>query len=344
MALNLFAAAQESTKKDGCLLEFKAGKMHMDPNTKMVRAEKRKGLIQLRTEDGMIQFIWKDRVSNQADDPLHIFRDEATFRKVQEANARVYVLEFKDSNRKLFYWLQEPSDEKDEQYCADVNKYINNPPQPGANTDDKTGGLGNLDQNQLLQFLAQQSGGNLSGLRDMLRQQGVGGAGQRRTNATTGSSGNTGGSSSSSGSTATATQSSAGGSAGGRAFNSDALKNIVANLSRDKPIEPQLTDVVNVEEIIKSGILDNEEIVKKLAEYLPEGGPVTFENLKENLNSPQFKEAVRLFNQALKSGELATIAMSFGLDASAMGPNSTIEDFLQAIQKQQKDEEKKEKK
>jgi hypothetical protein len=102
-----------------------------------------------------------------------------------------------------------------------------------------------------------------------------------------------------------------------------------------------LSDVVNVEEIIKSGLLDNEDIVKKLLEFLPEGSNLTVENLRENLNSAQFKEAVRNFNQALRSGELASIAISFGLDASSLGPNSTIEDFLLAIQKSSKEEEKK---
>lgn len=67
-------------------------------------------------------------------------------------------------------------------------------------------------------------------------------------------------------------------------------------------------DVVNVEEILKSGILDNEEIVKKLVEFLPEGH-VNAQNLRDNLNSSQFKEAVRNFNQALRSGELSTIGI-----------------------------------
>jgi len=117
--------------------------------------------------------------------------------------------------------------------------------------------------------------------------------------------------------------------------NANALKNIVANFAKEK-VEPSLMDVVNIEEIVKSGILENEEIVKKLVEFIPpESNHITAENLKDNLNSNQFKEAVRNFNQALKSGELSSIAMSFGLDASGIGPNSTIEDFLQAIQKSQ---------
>jgi len=348
MALNLFAAAAE-VKKDS-LVEFRAGKMNMDLNTKIVRADKRKGLVQLKHEDGLIHFIWKDRSSNQAETDLMIFRDDAVFRKVVEAKARVYVLEFKASNKKLFFWMQEPSDEKDEQYATDINKFINNPPEPGTNAqggaDDK--GLGGLDQNQLLQFLANAQGsGNLSGLRELL-QRGAGGgtptAQRTPTRSTTSQASptvtRTQPTATSTTTVSRTTTSSTSSSVSGpiSSATSNALKNIVANFAKDK-VEPSLSDVVNSEEILKSGILDNEEIVKKLVEFLPEG-QVTAENLKENLNSPQFKEAIRNFNQALRSGELATIAVSFGLDASSIGPNSSIEDFLLAIQKQSKDEKK----
>jgi hypothetical protein len=51
--------------------------------------------------------------------------------------------------------MQEPSEEKDEQICTDVNNNINNPPKPGGNgAAGGDAGLGGLDQNQLLQFLA----------------------------------------------------------------------------------------------------------------------------------------------------------------------------------------------
>lgn len=345
MALNLFAAATE-VKKDS-LVEFRAGIMNMDPNTKIVRADKRKGLVQLKHEDGLIHFIWKDRSSNRVETDLMIFRDDAAFRKVAEAKARVYVLEFKASNKKLFFWMQEPSDEKDEQFVNDINKYINNPPEPGSDANggaDDKGALGNLDQNQLLQFLAQAQGsGNLNGLRELLQR-----GGQRRPQPTGSTPVSTPSRLQPSTTTATAntstasrpTTSSTTPSATGpiSSATSNALKNIVANFAKEK-VEPTLSDVVNTEEILKSGILENQEIVKKLVEFLPEG-QITAENLKDNINSPQFKEAVRNFNQALRSGELSAIAISFGLDASQIGPNSSIEDFLLAIQKQAKDEKK----
>jgi len=119
-------------------------------------------------------------------------------------------------------------------------------------------------------------------------------------------------------------------------FPVQALQNILSNIAQR--VEPSLTDVVNVDEIVKSGLFENEQVVNKLAEFLPEGH-VTAENMKENINSIQFKQAVRLFNEALRSGELATIMTSFGLESSSIGPNSTIEDFLMAIQRQAKKED-----
>lgn len=34
------------------------------------------------------------------------------------------LLKFKDSSRKCFYWLQEPKDDKDEEFMKKVNAYM----------------------------------------------------------------------------------------------------------------------------------------------------------------------------------------------------------------------------
>jgi 26S proteasome regulatory subunit N13 len=43
-------------------------------------------------------------------------------------SSRVFLLEFKDTSRKLFFWMQEPKDDKDEDFLTKINQYINNPP------------------------------------------------------------------------------------------------------------------------------------------------------------------------------------------------------------------------
>lgn len=40
---------------------------------------------------------------------------------------RVYLLKFKSSNQKLFFWMQSKSDEKDEENVSRVNLLINDP-------------------------------------------------------------------------------------------------------------------------------------------------------------------------------------------------------------------------
>ena len=57
-----------------------------------------------------------------------MFPGDAVLRKVVEADARVYLLDF-ETGRKLFFWMQEPSDEDDDDYCKQINEYISNPPQ-----------------------------------------------------------------------------------------------------------------------------------------------------------------------------------------------------------------------
>lgn len=62
---------------------------------------------------------------------LIIFPEEAVFSKVTKGTTgRVFILKFKTSERKLFFWLQEPKDDKDKEYEEKVNQYINNPPTP----------------------------------------------------------------------------------------------------------------------------------------------------------------------------------------------------------------------
>jgi len=314
------------------LVEFKAGKMIMEG--KMVRPDKRKGLVQLRqSEDGLIHFVWKERLSGQAENDLIIFPDDAVFKKVKESNGRVYLLEFKNSSKRLFFWMQELSDEKDEQRCNDINKYIAEPPQP-----ERPGGdLSGLNQDQLLRLLAQQGG--LGALRSQLQA----GPGARRAEPGSGRT------PAAAPRIPTLPSNPSASNAASRAqpaqpVSISTLRNILSGLPDTRPaVEkgPQLNDIINPDDVVASGLFDHPDVVQKLAEFLPEG-PVNAQNIKDHVRSPQFQQAVSLFNSALRSGEMVTIMTNFGIDASSIGPNPTIEDFLVAVQKQvRKDQEKK---
>lgn len=155
------------------LVEFKAGKMSM--KGKMVHPDKRKGLLYVyQSEDSLMHFCWKDRQTGTIEDDLIIFPDDCEFKRVNQCTTgRVYVLKFKSSNKKFFFWVQEPKTEKDDDNCRKLNEVLNNPPTPGSN---RSGGgtpdgdlqnlLSNMSQQQLVQLFG--GVGQMGGLSSLL--------------------------------------------------------------------------------------------------------------------------------------------------------------------------------
>ncbi|KAM8754700.1 proteasomal ubiquitin receptor ADRM1 isoform 1-T1 [Acanthopagrus schlegelii] len=161
------------------LVEFRAGKMTLKGN--VVTPDKRKGTVYIQqSDDSLIHFCWKDRTSGNVDDDLIIFPDDCEFKRVSQCTTgRVYVLKFKAGSKRLFFWMQEPKTDKDEEYCRKVNEYLNNPPIPGAAGSGGGSGhelsalggegglqnlLGNMSHNQLMQLIGPTGLGGLGGL------------------------------------------------------------------------------------------------------------------------------------------------------------------------------------
>merc|ERR1719323_1524668 len=159
-------------------------------------------------DDQLMHFKWKDRTSGNIEDDLIIFPDDVEFKKVNQCTTgRVFLLKFKSTTRKLFFWMQEPKSDKDEEFCKKVNDYLNNPPAPGSSRSGGGGGggimgglpgglpgnldfnnlgdnelqslLNNMDQRQLMQIfggsLGGGGGGNMSSLSSLLSGAGAGG-------------------------------------------------------------------------------------------------------------------------------------------------------------------------
>ncbi|XP_036179499.1 proteasomal ubiquitin receptor ADRM1 isoform X2 [Myotis myotis] len=161
------------------LVEFRAGKMSLKGTT--VTPDKRKGLVYIQqTDDSLIHFCWKDRTSGNVEDDLIIFPDDCEFKRVPQCpSGRVYVLKFKAGSKRLFFWMQEPKTDQDEEHCRKVNEYLNNPPMPGALGASGSGGhelsalggegglqslLGNMSHSQLMQLIGPAGLGGLGGL------------------------------------------------------------------------------------------------------------------------------------------------------------------------------------
>ncbi|XP_036961285.1 proteasomal ubiquitin receptor ADRM1 isoform X1 [Acanthopagrus latus] len=161
------------------LVEFRAGKMTLKGN--VVTPDKRKGTVYIQqSDDSLIHFCWKDRTTGNVDDDLIIFPDDCEFKRVSQCTTgRVYVLKFKAGSKRLFFWMQEPKTDKDEEYCRKVNEYLNNPPIPGAAGSGGGSGhelsalggegglqnlLGNMSHNQLMQLIGPTGLGGLGGL------------------------------------------------------------------------------------------------------------------------------------------------------------------------------------
>ncbi|PRP89704.1 hypothetical protein PROFUN_00046 [Planoprotostelium fungivorum] len=128
MAQNLFALGSAGEHNSKPAVEFRAGKLNYNTTTHGLTADTRKGLFQIvQTRDPLTHIIWKDRTTGAVEDNLIIFPGEATFKKVSQCTTgRVFLLEFRTSARKLFFWAQDPSEDQDEENVKKVNQLINN--------------------------------------------------------------------------------------------------------------------------------------------------------------------------------------------------------------------------
>eukprot|EP00501_MAST-03F_sp_TOSAG23-6_P000046 GSMAST32.ASY1.ANO1.47.1 assembled CDS len=126
-ATTLFPASA-TAGADNSLVKFKAGKMShtkvAGENKYKVVSDHTKGFVFMeRDVSGLMHLKWCERDSltvAPGDDQVVIAGDQ-TFKKVETgvASDRVYLLQYKNSSRRFFYWMQEPDSTKDE---ANVKK------------------------------------------------------------------------------------------------------------------------------------------------------------------------------------------------------------------------------
>jgi len=353
------------------LVEFRAGRMNMVG--KMVHPDSRKGLLYLyQTDDQLIHFCWKDRTSGTIEDDLIIFPDDCEFKKVEQCKTgRVYLLRFKSSNRKLFFWLQEPKQDKDDEWCRRINEVMNNPPSSsslgsggrGTDNGDLQYMLNNMSQQQLMQLFGGvgQMGGLSSLLGSMNRSSG---GSSTRNNASSPSNRTSSSVTPSSGTSVAATpttvsnapstpkapkkgnsnQSSTtpgtGASDTSRVLLSE-LQNYLAGInagpssSNGSRRNIDLSSSINSDSL--NSIVANSDYVDTLVAHLPEieGDEDKKQQLKDTLSSPQFQQALSTFSNALQSGQLGPVVSQFQLNSEAVAAavSGDLEQFVKALEK-----------
>lgn len=371
MAASLFGHGGAGRSSNKNLVEFRAGKMKL--NGKTVTADKRKGLVYIyQSADSLMHFCWKDRTSGSIEDDLIIFPDDVEYKHVKQCTTgRVFILKFKSSTRKFFFWMQEPKTDKDDDYCTKVNHYLNNPPAPGssgegglppglaglgeqiAGDSQLQGLLGNMDQQQLMQLLGGYGLGNLGS-----------GLGSRNSDAPAASSptpsrvqsspaarprstpANASEASTPRASTTTPSAPSAPPAAPSiprtQAVQLSDLQDILSNLQvpTEHGEQAQRSESVDLSRAISpedlTPILNNPDLRQQLAQFLPDGEqlPQTPDEVASTLKSPQFQQALAMFSSALQSGQLGPLMQQFGFgsDVAQAAARGDMVEFARAVQ------------
>uniref|UniRef100_A0A3B3TVU8 ADRM1 26S proteasome ubiquitin receptor n=1 Tax=Poecilia latipinna TaxID=48699 RepID=A0A3B3TVU8_9TELE len=350
---SLVSSSRGSSSK--YLVEFRAGKMTMKGST--VTPDKRKGQVYIQqTDDSLIHFCWKDRTTGNVDDDLIIFPDDCEFKRVNQCTTgRVYVLKFKAGSKRLFFWMQEPKNDKDDEYCRKVNEYLNNPPIPGALGSGGSGGhdlsalggegglqslLGNMSHNQLMQLIGPTGLGGIGGLGAL--------AGPGLANLLGSSSSSSSVPAVSNSTTRSSTLSIPAATAAAAAANPTQpiqlrdLQSILATMN--VPASSQGVDLASVlTPEVMAPILANPEVHQRLMPYLPSGEslPQSSEELHNTLSSPQFQQAMSMFSSALASGQLGPLMNQFGLPAEAVDAanKGDVEAFAKAMETETKSDQ-----
>lgn len=352
------------------LVEFRAGRMNL--KGRMVHPDKRKGLLYIyQSEDSLMHFCWQDRVTGTVEDDLIIFPDDCEYVRVSQCTTgRVYVLKFKSSNRKLFFWMQEPRTNRDEEYCKRVNEYLNNPPGslPSSNADsDLQSLLNNMSQSQLMHLFG--GVGQIGGLSSLLGNLSRPTSGGRTSSSsatpaaithrpnipstpTTGTTDTTTASTTPTTTPATGTttpqnaaipvttpdtpranrSSDSAAPAAGNPIQLSDLQQFLQGISNtDQSVD--LSSALTADAL--SGIMSNTEAIEQLQNHLPAVEGSTQEQLRSTLTSPQFQQAVSQFSSALQSGQLGPVVSQLAVNAEAVAAASqgNMRDFVRALEK-----------
>ncbi|KAJ1660065.1 hypothetical protein IWQ61_000959 [Dispira simplex] len=368
MATPLFSqptrTGHSSSYVANALVQFKAGRCLRDGTTNWVRPDLRKGFVYItqNVEDDLMHFYWKDRRTQEIEEELIIFQDEAEFVKCSQSEDRVYVLKFLSSNRRLFFWMQSSHPERDVEVCRRVNRVLNSPPAPlddshhqhhgmavsePAATPDGTDETG-VDSTAETFFTPTREGqpdnAELDSDDNASAKATVGSTTTSVVDSLAG----------------TASQAAATGSSSNNRHHDYSetwaqLRQVMENLRVPENTQAGAATQLNLEDVLSSDtlatLLTDPEVCSALFPYLPE--PVNASSSQEGkvpatprrhspeevrsiVRSAPFQQSLHSLSYALQTGQLGPLIQQFGLPTEA---SFGVENFLRAIETQVNTEE-----
>mmetsp|Transcript_4735 Transcript_4735/g.9206 ORF Transcript_4735/g.9206 Transcript_4735/m.9206 type:complete len:329 (-) Transcript_4735:207-1193(-) len=292
-AQRLEAVQQMMLQQQGkTLVEFKAGKLKQAGST--VTADPRRGTLLLveSAADGMTRIQWKTRPGNKLEEDLMIIPNDVSVEKVPECKSgRVILVRMRSSNRKLFFWMQEPEEKKDDEHLNKMREAFN------GSRSGPGGGLGGMGMQGMQGVPGMQGLGGVGGgggqndmqaaIQQFLMQQQQAASGGSGTSATPGSA---------------------------------------HQMAVQQMRQMQSTSLVGVvgqaNQILES--LD-EKARANLFQFLPEGQQDA-KGLEAAIHSPQLQQGAARLTRVLNSAQYGNLVTSFGLQNTGdMGSKAFID-------------------
>ncbi|KAI8646835.1 proteasome complex subunit Rpn13 ubiquitin receptor-domain-containing protein [Parasitella parasitica] len=301
--MSLFPTAQRNTH----LVEFNAGKVIRDGST--LKPDTRKGVIYMdQSDDQLMHFYWKERKAADPEDDFIIFPDEAELSCVNECTTgRVYILKFKSSSQKVFYWMQSKNDEKDEELVNRVNQLINDPQSAANDGSDRDADFeyeGNA-HSDLMQILGGGSQGDLdmNMTQDNLLQfiQNAGGLSSNLSSSLPGASSN--------------------------AISASKWNELRSTLDDiiipEEPASFDLSDALEADAL--NAILADSDIRSALFPFVSDSRERSAEEISQLIQSQQFQQRLQAIDFALQNDALTSIVISLDTE-------NDIKSFLKAVE------------
>jgi len=380
---------RDRDSNDKSLVSFKAGKceMTLQENGKYwITPDTRRGEIRIvwKDSDNALYWEWYDRREKMVSDRYLLTApspasssnneskdgNEGTFERLVDAGKEPdrIVLWTRPSSRSSsneaeyhMFWMQDASEEKDDEIIAEVNQYLADPASgnPNATTGSGSGGSGSANRTS-------DTGGSTSGdvstssserqvdaLSNILENLGMPQSDSTPTSATnTNAADSNAASSSSANAPAAGTLTLAdlqGAMASLQQQNSNTGTGLMeaAVAAQAALTSPPLQELVTPEAI--NSILENEEVTSQLLELLPEDQR-SMEYLEDNLRSPQVQQTLRTLTSALLPDDtgslegfhsvLANFQLQGANEALVANNNNPILAFLECVQKKVEAEKK----